>query len=243
VSIADELEGGWAGLATRVSASSSTARLDTRIAAIFAVFSVIVALNLGKCAGGLGVYYAVNASICVWAVAVTVVAGVHLRRKWKQQPPPPAGVDWSPAATAVLCPLACVAAGFFAGTFGIGGGFVKTPLLQYLGLPPEAAAATSSAMIFFTSLISFTSLAAFGHFWAPPQRWHELYFFAIGVGATALGGLVGRYLVGRRHRAAVTQLAMGTVMACSALLMTLQTLLMPHEEKPLAGGFEALCSK
>ena len=39
-----------------------------------------------------------------------------------------------------------------AGTYGVGGGFIKGPLLMHLGLHNEAAAATSSTMIFFTSL-------------------------------------------------------------------------------------------
>jgi hypothetical protein len=37
------------------------------------------------------------------------------------------------------------------GLFGIGGGVVKGPLMLELGVPPDAAAATSATMIMFTA--------------------------------------------------------------------------------------------
>ena len=234
VSIADEQEGGWAGLTAL--AATSSAYVDKRAVIISAVFLVVVALNLSKCSGGIIVYYAINVAICCWVAAVTTVTGMHLHQKWAQRPPPSAGVKWS-AATAVGCPLISIAAGFFAGTFGIGGGFIKTPLLMFLGLPPEAAAATSSAMIFFTSLTATTSYFAFGHILYA----YTAYFFLLGVGATALGQFIGARYLARRHRAVVTQLCMGAIMGLSAVLLTLETLLLPHKEKPLVKGFEAFC--
>ena len=67
------------------------------------------------------------------------------------------GVSWS-VNNVMFCPLISSFAGIFAGTYGIGGGFIKGPLLMHLGLVNEAAAATSSTMIFFTSLTGYSYL-------------------------------------------------------------------------------------
>jgi len=48
----------------------------------------------------------------------------------------------------VLTVLAVSAAvGFISGMFGIGGGFMMTPLLIFMGVPPAIAVATGSAQI------------------------------------------------------------------------------------------------
>ncbi len=46
------------------------------------------------------------------------------------------------------------AVGFISGLFGIGGGFLMTPLLIFLGVPPATAVATSSAQIAASSMTS-----------------------------------------------------------------------------------------
>jgi uncharacterized membrane protein YfcA len=51
------------------------------------------------------------------------------------------------------------AVGFVSGLFGIGGGFLMTPLLIFLGIPPPIAVATQSAQIAASSTTS--ALAAF----------------------------------------------------------------------------------
>ena len=52
-----------------------------------------------------------------------------------------------------------VAVGFISGLFGIGGGFLMTPLLIFLGIPPAVAVATQSAQIVASSTTS--ALSAF----------------------------------------------------------------------------------
>ncbi len=48
-----------------------------------------------------------------------------------------------------------LAAGILAGMFGIGGGFLLTPLLMFIGIPPAVAVATSSNQIIASSLSGF----------------------------------------------------------------------------------------
>ena len=55
------------------------------------------------------------------------------------------------------------AVGFISGLFGIGGGFLMTPLLIFLGIPPAVAVATQSAQIVASSTTSVLG----AH---PPQR-------------------------------------------------------------------------
>lgn len=45
-----------------------------------------------------------------------------------------------------------LAAGFLAGMFGIGGGFIATPLLMFIGIPPAIAVATSTNQIVSASI-------------------------------------------------------------------------------------------
>ena len=46
------------------------------------------------------------------------------------------------------------AVGFISGLFGIGGGFLMTPLLIFLGIPPAVAVATQAAQIVASSTTS-----------------------------------------------------------------------------------------
>jgi len=55
-------------------------------------------------------------------------------------------------------------AGMMAGLFGIGGGFLKTPvMINVFGIPPTIAAATALFMIVFTSLTGSVSHYMLGH--------------------------------------------------------------------------------
>ncbi len=48
-------------------------------------------------------------------------------------------------------------AGFLAGMFGIGGGFIMTPMLMFMGIPPAVAVATSANQIIASSVSGFTA--------------------------------------------------------------------------------------
>ena len=47
--------------------------------------------------------------------------------------------------------------GFVSGLFGIGGGFLMTPLLIFIGIPPAIAVATQTAQIVASSTTSVLS--------------------------------------------------------------------------------------
>ncbi len=73
------------------------------------------------------------------------------------------------------------AGGFLAGMFGIGGGFLVTPILMFIGVPPYVAVATSANQIIAPSLTGFMS------------HWHRKNV-DIKMGLFLLaGGLIGSY--------------------------------------------------
>jgi uncharacterized protein len=74
------------------------------------------------------------------------------------------------------------AVGFLSGLFGIGGGFLMTPLLIFLGIPPAIAVATQTAQI---SASATTSVIA---------AWRRRSVDARLGAVLVLGGLVGTFL-------------------------------------------------
>lgn len=77
--------------------------------------------------------------------------------------------------------------GVVAGMFGIGGGFLKTPIMiNIFNVPPKTAVGTALLMIVFTSLTSSISHASLGHI-----DWKVAYPIAIGF---SIGAIVGNLL-------------------------------------------------
>lgn len=72
--------------------------------------------------------------------------------------------------------------GLLAGMFGIGGGFLITPILIFLGVPPSVAVATSSNQIIASSVTGFIS-----------QWYKKNVDMKMGV-VLLIGGLVGSYI-------------------------------------------------
>jgi uncharacterized membrane protein YfcA len=77
------------------------------------------------------------------------------------------------------------AVGFISGMFGIGGGFLMTPLLIFLGIPPAVAVATETAQIAASSMTGALS------YWRRRQLDFKLGGFLVagGLFGTALGVL------------------------------------------------------
>ncbi len=74
------------------------------------------------------------------------------------------------------------AVGFISGMFGIGGGFLMTPLLIFLGIPPAVAVATETAQIAASSMTGALT------YWRQRQLDLKLGAFLI------VGGLIGTVL-------------------------------------------------
>lgn len=80
--------------------------------------------------------------------------------------------EWDPKTAPFNMPLGVVCSfgvGFISSIFGIGGGIVHVPLMVFvLGFPPQVAVATSTFVLFVSSVMGVGSHALLGHIvWAP----------------------------------------------------------------------------
>lgn len=167
-------------------------------------------------------------SLSYWAIVLAVVpcavATWLLARRALLAAPTE---HWTPRTT-IMYPLISTVAGLIAGMFGVGGGIVKVcccdvcttwifvlgfvqrsaqgPLMLHLGMLPDVAAATSSAMVLMTSAASTIVFASFG---ALPlqQGWPcgVVAFVAALTGQLVLNALVRKS--GRRSLVVVAMIA------------------------------------
>jgi len=124
-----------------------------------------------------------------------------------------------------LYPVVFCLAGLLAGVFGIGGGIIIVPLLLTIGTHPAVASATSSAMVFITSLVSSSVYFVFGLILRD--------FALVGFIIAFFSSLVGQMLMGRLRQArsasgrsfernSYIAFVIGGVVLLSALLVTIQ---------------------
>jgi uncharacterized membrane protein YfcA len=118
--------------------------------------------------------------------------------------------------------------GLCAGMFGIGGGMITVPLMLTMGVHPSVVTATSSAMVFFTALLSASSFAVFGLI-----LWD---YAAVCLTVGFLASLIGQGIMksvrqtnteahGNFERNSFIAYSIGGVILLSALLMTMQYVL------------------
>lgn len=125
-----------------------------------------------------------------------------------------ADIDWSQSHT-LLYPCISLFAGVVAGLFGIGGGVIKSPLLLELGIHPQAAAATSSTMILFTSITALMTYIMLGRvIWD-----YGSFLFLLGVLSTAMGQCIALLLIRSYGHISVVTLSVGVVIAVSVVLL------------------------
>merc|ERR1711871_240200 len=216
-----------------------------RMYIILVMFVVVVVLNLVKGGGGafhspLGIecgsimYWIVTAMIFVWLAAVAyygrdiLVAEYHKKIELGYEYAS-GDIKWDERNT-LIYPTICIAAGFCAGMFGIGGGIVKGPLMLEMGIHPMVASGTTAVMIFFTAIVATTSFIAFG-----TLQWDYAWFlFFVGLAATAVGQHGVNHLVKKYNRFSFISLSIGAVVALSTILLGFQgvfTLLFPTENE------------
>lgn len=91
-----------------------------------------------------------------------------------------------------------VLAGFFAGLLGIGGGFIMSPLLMWMGYETKQAVATSALAVTFSSFSGFAGHVAQGHF--------EVSLTVVLALAVLVGAFAGsRFMVTRAKSSRVKQ--------------------------------------
>ncbi len=114
-------------------------------------------------------------------------------------------------------PLIASIAGILAGSLGIGGGMVVSPLLMELGVLPNVAAATSAMAVMVTSSASMLQFVLIGYL----QFDYSSVFMAVGM----MGGLIGRTAanraVNRYGRPSLVVFAVAIIMGLAVALMSL----------------------
>jgi len=116
----------------------------------------------------------------------------------------------------------CLVAGVFAGTFGVGGGLLKGPLMLEYGVLPQVATATASFMLLFTTA---TSAAAYAFFGMIPWDYAGL-FTAEGFVFGLLGQYISNMMLKRHGKSAVLIIIMASIGGVSVILMTIKAILL-----------------
>jgi uncharacterized membrane protein YfcA len=123
-------------------------------------------------------------------------------------------VRWTPKSS-FLYPLICSTAGLFAGMFGVGGGIVKGPLMNEMGVLPEVTQATAAFMIFFTASSATVSYALYGLIiWS-----YAIAFFFLGMVFTAIGQVVVFKIVEKTGRSSIIVFVIGAILGVSTVLL------------------------
>ncbi len=105
-----------------------------------------------------------------------------------------------------------VFAGFMAGLLGIGGGFIMSPLLMWMGYETKKAVATSAFAVTFSSFSGFAGHAAQGHFSAGLTL-----LLAVAVLAGAYAG--SRFMVQKAKSSRVKQVFAVVLLGIAAKLL------------------------
>jgi len=119
----------------------------------------------------------------------------------------------------------CLLAGVFAGTFGVGGGLLKGPLMLEYGVIPEVATATAAFMMFFTT---GTSAAAYAFFGMIPWD-YAIIFCTEGFLFGLAGQLISNWMIKKHGKSAVLILIMASTGLVSAILMTIKAIMLSIE--------------
>ena len=143
---------------------------------MFPLFCIVLLINVLMGGGGfdspLGIscgsvpFWLTQASILAWIVLVSWTGRGYLLEDASRKAE--AGyvyleddIRWD-GRTTIVYPMISAYAGIFAGMFGIGGGFVKGPLMLAMGIHPAVVSGISACMILFTSFMATTTFCVYG---------------------------------------------------------------------------------
>lgn len=181
-----------------------------KFAALLTLFLIVAASDFFKArvVCGSAAYWMAVLAVIPPALAVTAYARAAAHRHAS----PEDDLAWTPART-LLFPAVSALAGLCAGLFGVGGGILKAPLLLALGVDPAVAAATSMAMILFTSASASTVYLGFG----TPADWAGAVF-ALGLVSSAVGVVgLARAVDAAGGRRSLVTVAMAATLGLSLL--------------------------
>ena len=134
-------------------------------------------------------------------------------------------VRWN-SRRAIVYPLVCSTAGLFAGMFGVGGGIVKGPLMNEMGVLPEVTQATAGFMIFFTASSATVSYGLYGLVsWS-----YAGVLVALGFIFTSVGQVFVFWLVEKFGRPSVIVFVIGAILGVSTILLATNGFTLVHDQ-------------
>ena len=200
-----------------------------------ALFLVIVASNILKGGGNFASPFNITCgSLSYWEVIVAIllticIVALYARgyllckasiKREAGYPQIDGDIQWEERTTLVYPATSSTLAGCVA---GLGGGIVEGPLMISMGIHPSVASATSAVMILFTSFTATTSFAVYGLYGL--QHNYAILCVTLGFFATWMGQLIMERLVETYERQSYIIFAIGTVVAISCILMTVESFL------------------
>jgi uncharacterized membrane protein YfcA len=224
-----------------------------KISAVVCMYSVLIFLNIMVGGGdwkspwditcGSVAFWVIQVIMisfliaCAWA-AQTYLVSRHEIKEFVRFDYVHGDIKWD-ARSAIIYPAVFIAAGLFAGMFGIGGGIITVPIMLAMGVHPSVVSATSSTMILFTSFSSCTSYVVFGLLLED--------YAAVGFTVGVFSALLGQRLMKQARQAksasgrdfernSYIAFVIGGVVLVSALLMTIQYVFMIVDEPDPDGG-------
>ncbi len=116
----------------------------------------------------------------------------------------------------VIAMIGSITAGIFSALVGIGGGLIKVPMLNVLGLSPTVASGTGSFMVLFTSIATVVQFL----FYQRLDLAVGIVFFIVGFFCSLLGTSISRY----NTRPEAIQYFLALAIGCATILILIQWL-------------------
>jgi len=169
---------------------------------------------------GSELYWILTFAYVPFTAAIAAVIGCRLvaetaRKEEIGYPFQEGDVRWT-LGSATLYSVICSASGVMAGLFGVGGGIVKAPLMNEMGVLPQAIQATAGFMIFFTAGTATMSYDLYGM-----VLWRfGLVLLPIGFVFNQIGQIVVFHFVERYSRPSLVIFVIAGILGLSTVFMT-----------------------
>jgi uncharacterized membrane protein YfcA len=123
-------------------------------------------------------------------------------------------IQWSKTNLSIF-PFVSLAAGILGGMLGLGGGMFMGPILLYLGMLPQVAAATSATTVLISSSAAALNFYAIGLLLEDYAGW----YMAIGFIATLFGATLVSYLIRKYNRTSIIIIVIVVLIAIATVLL------------------------